>query len=65
VLSWTNGAGSPLGAPTSNFTLHTSNSAEGRSCETNPIPRGRAEAMEVESTTICRPHPSRRRNGPD
>jgi hypothetical protein len=39
VLSRTRRAGSPLGAPSSNFTLHTSNSAEGRSCETKPIPR--------------------------
>ena len=29
--------GSAAGVPTSNFTLETSNSAEGRACETNPI----------------------------
>jgi hypothetical protein len=28
-----------------------------QACETNPILRGRAEAMDVESATICRPHP--------
>ncbi len=44
-------------ADSSYFKLHTSSSAEGRSCETNPIPRGRAQAMDVECATICRPHP--------
>ncbi len=44
-------------ADSSYFKLHTSSSAEGRSCETNPIPRGRAQAMDVKSATICRPHP--------
>ena len=49
------------------FKLYTSNSADGRLCGTNPIPGGRAEAMEVEQTiasaarqsaTIGRPHPA-------
>jgi len=61
VLSRASRASSPGSLPTSDFTLHTSNSAEGRSCETNPIPRGRAEAVDVESATICRPHPGQRR----
>ncbi len=59
-------AASPRSPPASDFTLHTSNSAEGRSCETKPITRDRAEAMDVEQTiasparqsaTVCRPHP--------
>ena len=29
----------------------------GASCETKPITRDRAEAMDVESATVCRPHP--------
>jgi hypothetical protein len=33
-------AGSPPGLPTSNFTLYTSHSAEGRSCQTKPIGGG-------------------------
>jgi hypothetical protein len=38
VLSRAGRASSPGSLPTSNFTLHTSDSAEGRSCQTNPIP---------------------------
>jgi hypothetical protein len=31
--------------------------SDGETCRTNPIPRGRAEARDVESAIICRPHP--------
>jgi hypothetical protein len=42
VLSRASRAGSLCGSPASNFTLYTSNSAEGRSCKTNPIARSGA-----------------------
>ncbi len=38
VLSRASRASSPGSLPTSDFTLHTSNSAAGYSCQTNPIP---------------------------
>ncbi len=51
VLSWRSRW---LSLPTSNFALHTSNSAEGRSCETKPIPGrcGRREPPLFQYSTI-------------
>ncbi len=63
VLSRASRAPSPGSLPTSNFTLHTSNSAEGRSCKTKPIRDLQADPMDPAAAAVYRPHPDAPRLG--